>query len=95
MDKLELSLQHILRATESILLTFASCFNFISSISCKSLDNSCPFGAFAVFFELPPGHTSNYILVNFKGLAKSGQTVDVKITSLDGIIVNGEIEKVE
>ncbi len=41
------------------------------------------------------GHTSNYILVNFKGLAKSGQTVDVKITSLDGIIVNGEIEKVE
>lgn len=41
------------------------------------------------------GHTSNYILVHFKGRIKPGKTVPVKIDSLDGLIVNGEIEKVE
>lgn len=41
------------------------------------------------------GHSSNYILVNTDKKIKSGSIAEVKITSLDGNIVNGVIEKVE
>lgn len=41
------------------------------------------------------GHTSNYMLVHVKDNAKSGEQIPVKITSVDGLIVNGTIEKVE
>lgn len=45
--------------------------------------------------DISKGHTSNYILVNFRGEIESGKTVLVKLTSLDGLIVNGEQIKVE
>lgn len=41
------------------------------------------------------GHTSNYILVKIDGILEEGKTYPVKIASLDGLVVNGVIEKVE
>ena len=41
------------------------------------------------------GHTSNYILVNVDSSLKEGDKYPVKIESIDGLIVNGRVEKVE
>ncbi len=41
------------------------------------------------------GHTSNYILVTVDKVLEEGQTYPIKITSLDGLVVNGTLEKVE
>ena len=41
------------------------------------------------------GHTSNYMLVDIPEYLSEGETYRVKVKSVDGSVVNGEIEKVE
>lgn len=41
------------------------------------------------------GHTSNYVLVTVDESLEEGKTYDVLITSVDGQVVNGIVEKVE
>lgn len=41
------------------------------------------------------GHTSNYMMVSLDRFCESGSLVEAKITSVDGLVVNGTIENVE
>lgn len=45
--------------------------------------------------ETSKGHTSNYILVHTKEKLKEGSIVTLKLVSVDGLYVNGIVEKVE